>query len=60
MKWLKKLLGLCDHRWVIIQTITMYSEIPRTLYEAERAIPIGTKYVLQCEHCGNIKSKKNY
>jgi hypothetical protein len=57
IQWLKKLFGACDHKWVIIKEIEMYSE-----YSAARGVdvPIGTKYVLQCEHCGDLKSFRNY
>lgn len=47
MKWIKFILGLCDHKWKIIRTgriIGMHSNEP-----------VGTYYDLQCEHCGDVK-----
>ncbi len=47
----KKLLGLCGHKWKILHEVSLISD------ERDK-IPYGTKYILQCEHCGDIKAKK--
>ena len=49
MKFIKWLLGLCDHKW------TTVAERPQ-LYPETKA-QWGTKYVLQCDKCGNVKAK---
>ena len=53
MNLIRKLLGLCEHRWVIIREVQMTSDEALT-------IPVGTKFVMQCDKCGNIKTKKSY
>lgn len=40
----------CGHKWKIIDTIKVFER-------GHNERPIGTKYILQCEHCGNVKSK---
>lgn len=50
MNWLKKLLGLCEHKWKIIHNINIFEN-------ASDEIPCGTKIVLQCEKCGDIKTR---
>lgn len=42
------------HKWKIIEKTELYSDE----YDWKEALPIGTKYVLQCEKCGTIKIKK--
>lgn len=49
MNWLRKLLGLCEHRWVVIETVRVV--------EREDGPPTGTKYHLQCSVCGDIKAR---
>lgn len=49
IKILFKLLGLCDHRYKIIRDIDVVDELGDKLY---------TKYHLQCEKCGKLKTKK--
>ena len=39
----------CWHKWVLKETIT--------IREKGLDHPYGYTYVLQCEHCGNIKGK---
>ena len=48
MKTLKQILGLCEHRLEIKKIVDLY-------YGGQKG---GTKYHLECEKCGNIKSKK--
>lgn len=53
MKLLRKILGLCDHQWVIIKEVRVF--------ESEHDDrPIGDKYILQCSHCGNIKTTATF
>lgn len=47
----RKLLGLCNHKWIIIKRIS-------TFETEQSTIPNGYKYVLQCENCGKIKTIK--
>lgn len=44
------LLTGCLHKWKIIETVNVFER-----EHNER--PIGAKYIMQCEHCGNLKSK---
>lgn len=47
--WLKTILGLCNHKWTIIQHGPIgTSEINKC----------GDYFYLQCEKCGKIKMKK--
>ena len=48
MKWIKFLLGLCDHQWEVINKHYLY-------HRETASIPYGTKYVQQCKKCGKIK-----
>jgi hypothetical protein len=41
---------LCVHKWKIIREANMTPRGPETCV-------IGMVYVLQCEHCGDIKDK---
>lgn len=50
IKFIRSLLGLCDHKWKILNTSDMYAN-------QYNAMPYARKYALQCEHCGNIKKK---
>lgn len=52
MNYLKKLLGLCEHKWEIIKEDNILSQ-------NESDVAIGRYYILQCKNCGNIKCKKN-
>lgn len=51
IKYLRTLFGLCDHKWEIINKISIFANN----YDS---MPYATKYVLQCEHCGNLKEKR--
>ena len=53
IKWIRTLLGLCDHKWVILREINLWRREKRK----ENEIPMGLEYHLQCEKCGNIKIK---
>ncbi len=50
MQWLRKILGICAHKWGIYETIN--------LVENAGGVPSKRMYVLQCEACGNINSKR--
>ena len=41
------------HKWKIIRTTQIYDE-------PDDELPYGTRYDLQCEHCGKITIKKTY
>lgn len=43
----RKLLGLCEHKWKIIRAVQL-------TFQGE---PAGTRYELQCEHCGDIRHR---
>lgn len=47
MSWLRKLLGLCQHRWKIIDRVNL--RVGSAL--------VGHRYILQCEHCGWVRKK---
>jgi len=49
MSFLRRLLGLCDHKWETIDRVNVYTDRPTTI--------TGTKYIQQCEKCGDVKSK---
>lgn len=52
MNYLRKLLGLCEHKWEII--------LQGNIEHHDRSgIRIGRYYMLQCKNCGNIKFNKN-
>lgn len=53
MNWLRKLLGLCNHQWVILSSSRVFE------FESDSR-PIGENIILQCKHCGDIKTKKTY
>lgn len=50
IQWLREKLGLCSHKWTIIRTVGVYDNINDRL-------PYAYEYILQCQHCGNIKNK---
>ena len=40
----------CWHKWKIIETVNVFDR-------GHNERPIGTKYILQCERCGDVKSR---
>lgn len=44
------LFGGCEHKWILEDEISVYDKLPIGL-------PYATKYILQCEKCGNLKKK---
>lgn len=40
----------CTHKWKVIKTISLFDG-------PNDSMPASTQYVLQCEYCGNIKTK---
>ena len=56
MNVFRKLLGLCEHKWEIIQRISVY-----VTWDGERSpgqLPDHQKIVLQCQKCGDVKKVK--
>jgi len=49
---LRKLLGLCEHKWKTIQIVNVYD------VGISMTIPNYYKYCLCCSNCGDIKVKK--
>ena len=54
MKWLRKLLGLCQHHWVEYDRarLTYNTEYGKGFYG-------HTIYTMQCKHCGKLYSHKD-
>ena len=52
--WIKSLFYVCHHKWEIISTATVYSN----LYRGDNELPIRIDYTLQCKNCGDIKIRK--
>jgi hypothetical protein len=50
MKWIRFLLGLCNHRWEI------KDEIQLTL----GGKTVGERYILRCKECGHLKKRDLY
>ena len=51
--WLRKILGLCSHKWVILNK--------KIIFECETdKLPVGENYIMQCSQCGMVKSVKTY
>jgi translation initiation factor 2 beta subunit (eIF-2beta)/eIF-5 len=46
--------GHC-HKWVVIHETNVFDG-----HQTEDRLPIGRKYTMQCEKCGNIKYKKDF
>jgi hypothetical protein len=58
-KWLCRLFGIGDeathlHHWKIIENSNVFQE------GSTSKLPIGNKYTLQCEECGDITYRKTY
>jgi hypothetical protein len=53
MSWWRKLLGLCQHKWIVYESGDIYRD------ESSQK-PRGSYYVLQCEHCGILQKHKFY
>jgi len=49
---LKKLLGLCDHKFVNVRQYDLLA------HEANPPFVLGKLYILRCEKCGILKHKK--
>lgn len=52
IKLLLALLGLCDHKWKIIQEIDVENSD-----DSGNVVETFTRYHLQCEKCGNVKTQ---
>ena len=52
MRWLRKILGLCQHKWERHEKIEVY------VSEKTDDLPVYLKQVLQCSLCGSIKVVK--
>jgi hypothetical protein len=50
---LRKLLGLCEHVWKLIDKAEVYRHLPSAA--PTQADAVGTIYTQQCEKCGKIK-----
>lgn len=50
MNWFRKLFNGCVHKWVLFREIRIVDDDNET---------IGTKYVLQCEKCGDLKNRRS-
>jgi hypothetical protein len=48
--WLRRVLGLCEHKW------KLHKEID--LVERQGALPHAKRFILQCTRCGNVKAKE--
>ena len=50
--------GKCHHKWEVIKETLIYSscggDVGVTVKDAEKRIPSGRKYTLQCKKCGEI------
>lgn len=51
MSWFRKLFGICGHKWNIIASHLQYED-------AGDSMPSGKIFVLQCQHCGDVKKSK--
>jgi hypothetical protein len=50
IKFLRKLLGLCDHSWEILKQHSLYK-----YGSVGKDLPIGDIYIQQCTKCGVLK-----
>jgi hypothetical protein len=50
MKWLRKLFGLCEHRWVVLESHPVIAPGAK--------LPFAHDYHLQCSVCGDIKARR--
>ncbi len=51
MKWLKWLLGLCNHKWKTVDKNDVYTQ-------HSSSMPTYIDYILECEKCGKIKKTR--
>jgi len=56
MKWLRKLFGLCEHKWKILEKINVYEVDDNGTRTTKN--PTYSKYVLQCQNCGDLRTRK--
>lgn len=49
ISWLRKLLGLCQHKWRLLEKIKVFDN------EVSKDRPVAFLRVLQCENCGWIR-----
>ena len=47
--------GVCDHKWEIINEVKVQGERKDDMGQY---VIYAVVYILQCEHCGNIKKKR--
>ena len=53
LNFLREIFDMCNHSWVILRTIEIYSDDLKAM-----DMPIATKYILRCSKCGDLKSKR--
>lgn len=50
-----KIFNLCQHKWVELKTIKVYDS---DIEQPSNKLPVYLKFILKCEHCGDIRVKK--
>lgn len=48
LKFFRKFLGLCDHKWVVEETVKVWNQYVK-------GYPVAIQKHLRCEKCGNWK-----
>lgn len=51
MKTLRVFLGLCEHEWQLLNTLTL----SKRNYITKEYVTIGYEYVQKCKKCQNIR-----
>lgn len=49
--FIKKLFYKCEHKWVVFKEIQIWGDG----FGNKTDYPVGRKYVLRCEKCGDMK-----
>ena len=52
MYWIRKLLGLCNHRWIVLRQVRLDA-----CDDDGTVLKRGARFILRCEHCGAVKKK---
>lgn len=53
---IRQLLGLCDHKWIVIEKNQVSAFLPSDRKNSEHVV--GFDFIMQCEKCGNLKRKR--
>jgi len=57
MQWLKKLFGICDHKWEVFRETEIMRKYQNRTDDIRK---VGVEIISRCSMCGKLKQTKFY